>query len=250
MTPLPRPSSLHDAALQAYLLGSVEFDDALRLQRRLHYDISGDHSQAALVLCEHPPLISVGRQGSRAHLFWEQEELDLRGWPIRWVNRGGGCWLHLPGQLAFYAIVPLDRFGLDIPQFLHRTGAVLGRVLDDFGIKQGVHILESGVAVGNRPVAALGIAVRDGVTYYGGCLNVHPDLEPYRSFRCHPSAREPMTSLERERRGPVRAALVRERLLDHFQAEFGFQRVSLFSEHPVLGRAVRRLETHTQPHVT
>src|SRR5438270_12839658 len=101
-------------ALQVYLLGTVEFEALLRLQRRLHYEISGDRGQAALVLCEHPPLITVGRHGSRAQILLEAQELKLRGWPVRWVNRGGGCWLHQPGQLSVYALVPLDQLGLGV----------------------------------------------------------------------------------------------------------------------------------------
>lgn len=228
-----------ETALQAYLLGTVDFDNALRLQRRLHYDITGDRSQAALVLCEHAPLITVGRQGSRSHIYWEQEELNAREWPLRWVNRGGGCWLHLPGQLAFYAMIPLDPLGLEIPAFQLRLAKALANVLDDFSLRQNIEIHESGVWIGTRLVAALGIAVRDGVTYFGGCLNLHPDLEVYRHLRCHPSAREPMTSLERERRGPVRPAHVRERLIEHVQQAFSFSRVSLFSDHPLLPRTVQ-----------
>src|SRR5438105_5903882 len=84
-------------SLQVYLLGTVDFEALLRCQRRLHYEISGDRDLAALVLCEHPPLITVGRHGSRAHILAEPRELALRGWRIRWVNRAGGCWLHQPG---------------------------------------------------------------------------------------------------------------------------------------------------------
>ena len=83
------------SALQVYLLGTVDFEALLRFQRRLHYEISGDRSQAALILCEHPPLITVGRHGSRAHILMEPHELQVRGWRVRWVNRAGGCWLRL-----------------------------------------------------------------------------------------------------------------------------------------------------------
>ncbi len=57
-------------ALQVYLLGTLDFEAMLRFQRRLHYEVSGDRTQAALVLCEHPPLITVGRHGSRAIFSW------------------------------------------------------------------------------------------------------------------------------------------------------------------------------------
>src|SRR5262245_61745678 len=94
--PLPAPAPA-DSVLQVYLLGAVDFEAALSLQRRLVYEVTGDRACAALVLCEHPPLITVGRQGSHAHILCGPEELRSRRWRIRWVNRGGGCLLHLPG---------------------------------------------------------------------------------------------------------------------------------------------------------
>ena len=94
---------------------------------------------------------------------------------------------------------------------------------------------QAAVCVGSRPVAVVGAAVRDWVSYFGAYLNIHPALEPLRRVRWSGGA-EPMSSLERERRGPVRPALVRERLLEHFAARFGFDRVALFFHHPALGR--------------
>src|SRR5947209_2670920 len=127
-----RSMSLHPAslvaaepALQAYLLGSVSFDAALALQRRLVYQISGDRDSGSLLLCEHPPMISVGRHGSRAHILFEPDELQHRRWPVRWVNRGGSCVLHLPGQMAVYPIVALDRHALGIGSYIDRLHQVI-----------------------------------------------------------------------------------------------------------------------------
>src|SRR5437764_98261 len=57
-------------ALHVYLLGLVDFEAALRVQRHLVYHVSGERDEGALVLCEHPPLITVGRQGSHAHILY------------------------------------------------------------------------------------------------------------------------------------------------------------------------------------
>jgi lipoyl(octanoyl) transferase len=231
----PPPSeSAADTVLQAYLLGTVEFGAALALQRQLVYHVGGERERAALVLCEHPPAITVGREGSRAHILFEPEELHWRRWRVRWVNRGGGCLLHLPGQMAIYPILPLDRLALGLQDYLGRLRQVLIDVLADFSVAAAAGPESADVYVGDRPVAHLGVAVRDWVSYYGAAFNVYPDLEPLRKVRTAPAA-PPMTSLERERRGPLRAALVRERILEHFAARFGFGRVSLFFHHPALG---------------
>src|SRR5271155_1799179 len=92
--------------LEIYLLGLVDFEEVQQLQRRLVYDL-GDHGGASLVLCEHPPTISVGRSGSRLHIAADDAELRELGIKVHWVTRGGGCVLHLPGQLAACFALPL-----------------------------------------------------------------------------------------------------------------------------------------------
>jgi lipoyl(octanoyl) transferase len=227
-------SAAADTALQVYLLGAVDFEAALAWQRRLAYNVAGDRDTACLVLCEHPPIISVGRQGSRGHIRFDLEELELRGWRVRWVNRGGGCMLHVPGQLAVYPILALDQLGLGVQEYLDRFHLVIADLLGDFNITTHHHVGRPGLWVNGRLIAGFGVAVRDWVSYYGCSLNIDPDLEPFRRISCGGPTEAPMTSLARERHGPLRASLARERLVEHFAARFGFSRLALFSSHPAL----------------
>ena len=236
-----------ESVLQVYMLGLVEFEAALALQRQLVYQVTGDRNTAAVILCEHPPLITVGREGSWNHLHFAPEELQARRWRIRWVNRGGGCLLHVPGQLAFYPILPLNRFGLGLQSYVHRLAEVIQAMLGDFDVRGQTRGDSSGVWVGGRPIAGIGVAIHDWVTYYGFSFNVNPDLQPFRLVRWGAKDGEPMTSLERERRGRLRPSHVRERLLEHFAASFPFGRTSVFSEHPLLTRkaCADALATHS-----
>src|SRR5262249_51294326 len=156
---------------------------ALALQRRLVYHVGSDRDGAALVVCEHPPLITVGRHGSRSHILFEPRELRARRWEVRWVNRGGGCQLHLPGQLAVYPVLALDRLGLGLQAYLDRLHEVVVALLDDFSVRGEARPGRRGVWVGQRRVAAVGVAVRDWVSYFGVTLNVSPDLTPFRLVR-------------------------------------------------------------------
>jgi lipoyl(octanoyl) transferase len=226
--------------LNVYLLGTVDFEAALRLQRRLVYEVSENRGRAALILCQHPPLITVGRQGSFRHIHCEPDEMRARQWRIRWVNRGGGCLLHTPGQLAVYPILPLDRLGLGLRDYLHRLQDVLVAVLDDFSVQAKARSDRAGVWAGQRLIAGVGVAVRDWVTYYGAALNVNPALEPFRLVQCGGADEPPMTSLERERRGPLSPSLVRQRLVEHFAERFGFAQFHLFTDHPMLRGAGER----------
>src|SRR4051812_124698 len=98
------PSS---SPLEVYLLGLVDYLELQQLQRRIVYE-QGESPGASLLLCEHPPTISVGRTGSRSHILPDDETLRGLGIRVHWVNRGGGCNLHLPGQVAAYLIVQLS----------------------------------------------------------------------------------------------------------------------------------------------
>lgn len=225
----PAPSRL-----QVYLLGAIEFDALLRLQRRLVYEVSGDRTSARLILTEHPHAISVGRTGSREHIGFEPSELTARRWPVRWVNRGGGCLLHAPGQIAAYSIVALDRFQFDLAGYLRRLHEVAVEVAASFDVPASTQAGRSGVWSDGRLLIHLGVAVRDWIAYFGLTMNVCPDLEPFRHVRCDSAGDPPMTSLEREKRGAVRMATVRQRLIETFTAQFHWDHVALFHSHPAL----------------
>jgi lipoate-protein ligase B len=80
------------------------------------------------------------------------------------------------------------------------------------------------------------VGVRSWVSYYGLYLNVAPDLTAFRLVQTGSPDDGPMTSVARERHGPPRPALVRERLLEHFARRFGFEQTDLFFHHPAAGR--------------
>jgi lipoyl(octanoyl) transferase len=223
-----------DDVLQVYLLGAVDFDAILRLQRRLVYDIAGDRSAAALIICEHPPIITVGRDGSREHIRFEPNDLATRGWQVRWVNRGGGCLLHTAGQIAAYPILALDRRQLDLRAYLTRLQEVVLDTLAAFEVVGLTRPDHAGVFVEDRLVAHIGVAVRDWIAYFGIALNVNPDLEPFRRVLTAGMNESTMTSLERERRTHVRVSSVRQQLVESFAARFGFERTIPFHTHPAL----------------
>lgn len=212
-------------ALSAYLLGTLDFDAFLALQRRLVYEAGGDRSSGSLVLCEHPPGITIGREGSRAHVRPGPEELDARGWPLRFVGRGGGAMLHLPGQVACYPVIPLD--GLTAADYVDALHGVVLDLLRDYGLEGTPDADRPGARVNGRRIAHVGVAVRDNVTCFGLVFNADPDLAHFRDVRCDGDA-VPMTSLQREAAARVRVPGVRQRLVELVAGRFGFDRVSVF----------------------
>ena len=222
---------LRPRVLQAYLFGEVGFEDALALQRRLVYEVAGEPSLAMVLLCQHPAGITVGRHGSRAHIRLTDEELRARGWDVRWVARGGGVTLHVPGQVACYPILPLRTLGLTPAEYLAGLGRIVGGLCGEFGIAAESDIAAPAVRVRGRRVATFGVAVRDWVTSYGMVVNVGCDLECFRAVECDGDPVR-MTSLQRESPTPVRVPAVRQRLVELIARQFGFERLSVFHNHP------------------
>jgi lipoyl(octanoyl) transferase len=231
--PQSNQSSRRPRVLHAYLLGRLDFDTWLALQRHLVFEVSLDRSIGALVLCEHPHTITVGREGSAGHILIESEELQPLGWPVRWINRGGGCLLHSPGQMAAYPILALDWLGMNVQQYLDKLHETIRATLTGLDVPAEVRLPTAGLWAGDRRIAHVGIAVTDWIAYHGFSINVETNLKLFRHVRCDGDER-PMTSIQRERRTPVRPSTVRQRLLAEFLEQFGFDRVSIFHEHSFL----------------
>jgi lipoyl(octanoyl) transferase len=226
---------LDGPVLEVYLLGLLNYGDALRLQRRLVYDVSGSHGQsAALVLCEHHPIITVGRLGSRAHIDCDDAELTARRIAIRWVNRGGGCMLHMPGQLAVYPIWPFPTGTIDFRSYLVRLEGVLLRVLRDFDIRAFGSPDHSGIWTATGQIASIGVSVSRWVSYFGLTLNVTGVREQFRIL--HPDGNGSLrgTTMEAERQRPAPMAKVREAVVTRFVEYFEPARHHLFTQHPML----------------
>ncbi len=227
--------------LEIYLLGLVDFDDIQQLQRRLVYDLGDrDRGGGSLILCEHPPTISVGRSGSRAHILPDDEELRGRGVGVRWVNRGGGCVLHLPGQLAGYLALPLARSGPEIQDYLDRLHRVLTGVLAEFDLDGSTSPDRPGVFLGNARVATVGVAVSRWIAYHGFTLNVSTFLEPFGALDEPGPGRLPLrqTSMESRRQRPAPMAKVREAVIRRVEEVFGLERHHLYTHHPLIRRKV------------
>ncbi len=231
-TPLAKVKAREFAA-HFHLLGAVDYEDCLSLQRRLAYDaVSRGDGRIAVLLCEHPPLVTIGRGGSRAHVRLSGEELTSRQLAIRYVGRGGGAILHGPGQLAIYPIVPLDWHRWSVGEYVRRLQAAVQGVLHEFKI--GTSSAAPGHSLLGRQgvVALVAATVRQEVTGFGAYLNVHPDMRD--QARIEPLPGQRMSSILCERPLPDRMQMVRAALVARLAAAFGCERHHLHTGHPHL----------------
>jgi len=156
-------------------LGQVPYDDAWALQNRVAEQRRAGLVPDTLILLEHPHTYTIGRSGTREHVFLNEEELTARGITCIDVDRGGDVTYHGPGQLVGYPILDLGPKP-DVGLYLRNLEGCLIDVLSDFGIAAGRLSGYTGVWIGDRKIAAIGIKVSQGVTTHGFALNVSTDL--------------------------------------------------------------------------
>lgn len=236
--PLPNP---HDGLLEIHLLGLLDFDAALFLQERLVYEISGRKNlDAGLLLCEHPPMITLGRDGSRDQILADPGQLAALQMETRWLNRGGGCVVHGPGQLAAYPILPLDRLGVGLLDYRTRLEQSAIDMAEEFQV--AAHRLPGypGLWCRTGQFAHLGVAVKSWVSYHGLFIDVAPKVEGLRLVNPHPPG-ERTTSLSAQCGNLVPMNSVRESLSRHLARRMGYSRTQLYTGHPLLTRQTRRV---------
>jgi lipoyl(octanoyl) transferase len=234
MRPSPEPP-----ALEVYMLGLVDFAELQLLQRRIVYEL-GEQGGATLILCEHPPTISIGRGGSRAHIAADDDVLHSMGIRTFYVNRGGGCILHLPGQLAAYVLVPLEACGLSLQAYIDRLQAAILEVLREFDLSAAARADLTGIFSGTARIATIGIAVNRWIAYHGLTLNVGPYLEMFDLLEEPGIGPAPLrqTSMESRRQRATPMSKVRESVIRKVEETFGLRHHHLFTEHPQIRRKV------------
>src|SRR5205085_11378567 len=131
---------------------------------------SGDVAEAVLLLMEHPPVVTLGRSSKAQHLLASPELLAARGVELFEVERGGDVTFHGPGQLVGYPIVDLKRHKQDLHWYLRQVEQVLIDALATFGITGDRVEKYTGVWVGPRKIASIGVHARDWVTWHGFAL--------------------------------------------------------------------------------
>lgn len=231
-------------ALEVHLLGMVDFDSALFLQERMLYEISGRGDRlGGLLICEHPPLVTIGREGSHSHLLVEPDELAARQIEVRWLNRGGGNVLHGPGQLCVYPIVPLDRLQIGLFEFRKRLATAMFDVCREMKVAAWTKPDETGLWCRCGQFATIGAAVKNWVSYHGMFVNVCPDLQSLRMVQWNRSG-DRVTSLAAQRVRMTSMHSVRARLIRQLANHLGYHNTHIFTGHPLLRRTRQRVHDY------
>lgn len=187
-------------------LGRTDYARALALQQQL---VELRHQQRignTLLLLEHPPVLTLGRNSHRSNILASDETLLRRGVQIHEINRGGDVTYHGPGQLVGYPIMDLRSFTprLGAVEFVRLIEEALMRFCAEYAVHAGRIVGRTGVwttancAAEEKKIAAIGVHISRGITSHGFAINITTDLRDFGLIVPCGIADKEVTSLENE----------------------------------------------------
>ncbi|OGQ14501.1 MAG: lipoyl(octanoyl) transferase [Deltaproteobacteria bacterium RIFCSPHIGHO2_02_FULL_40_11] len=166
-----------------------------------------------LIFVEHPHVITKGRRTST-------EDIKTQDIMMFEIERGGKATYHGPGQLVGYPIFELSASKLGIKKYICLLEKVLIGTLLDFGIQSVGCTGATGVWVGSKKIASIGIAVKKWVSYHGFALNVNTDLTYFQKINPCGFESSVMTSMQEILQKPILLEDVKHRVVFHFNKIF------------------------------
>lgn len=204
--------------------GLIDYELSSARQLERVDEIAGGADER-LVICSHPPVVTLGRAS---------QPDDLKGWtgPIFSSSRGGRATYHGPNQIVLYPMVDLRRVRADLPErdvhaYLRILEEVAVVALRELGLGQAEartteagDLSLTGVWVGPKKIASIGIAVRKWITYHGIAVNILKDERAFQGINPCGFTANVMTSLEEEIGGPIEWGPVKEIFSKAFLSAF------------------------------
>jgi lipoate-protein ligase B len=198
----------------------MDYLAALSVQEQL---VAAKQRQAVadtLLFVEHPHVYTVGRGGKESNVLAPKEV------PVYRTSRGGDVTYHGPGQLVVYPIVDLrSKLRRDVHRYVRNLELSALRTLADFGVAATSRTPYTGIWIGDKKIAAIGIAVRRCITCHGLALNVNVDLSYFKRIVPCGLPWAEVTSMARELGRDQSLDEVRDKFLRHFAQIFGYSEI-------------------------
>jgi len=203
-------------------LGRIPYADAVRLQERVRDELRRGLGPERLLLLEHPPVYTLGRNADAGDVTADAAWIAGRGIEVHASDRGGQATYHGPGQLVGYPILDLSPDRRDVRRYVADLCAVLVRTLAELGVdavpRPSPHI---GVWVGEEKIASLGIHLSRWITTHGFALNVATELGDFGGIVPCGMPGVALTSIARLTGAAPALVDVARRLVPHFASVFG-----------------------------
>ncbi len=220
-TASPASSEHATRRLEVRHLGRVPYADALHLQARLVADRQAGRVPDTLLLLEHDPVFTLGRNARAENVLFSEEALRARGFEVFETGRGGDVTYHGPGQVVGYPILDLAPDRCDVHRYVRDLEEVMIRAAADYGVVACRVAGMTGAWVGEQKIGAIGVRIARWVTSHGFAFNVSTDLAPFSLIVPCGIRGRGVTSLEMSLGHSVPLAEVADRLAFHLATVFG-----------------------------
>jgi lipoate-protein ligase B len=224
-----------DATLAVADLGVLDYAAALDLQTAMVSARLEGRIGDTLLLMEHPHVFTLGRGADERFVVAKPADV-----PIYRVSRGGQVTYHGPGQLIGYPIIKLDGRARDVTRYLRNLEQAMLNALREFGLDAGRRAGLTGIWIGARKIASIGVGIRRWVTYHGFALNVSTDLSYFDSIVPCGIEGCRMTSINESIEPgtePVSVPEFSASMRRHFAEVFGYRTIVASSDAPSLSAA-------------
>ncbi|MGB7606386.1 MAG: lipoyl(octanoyl) transferase LipB [Lutisporaceae bacterium] len=209
--------------LNVLFLGKCDYDRALDIQYNILEKRQKDELGDTLILVEHPPVITIGRNGKETNVVASEEYLKSQGIAVFDTNRGGDVTYHGPGQIVGYPIIKLNKLGIGVRDFVKGLEEIFIKLIKDtYNIEAGRDTENTGVWIGNDKITAIGLAVKRGVTMHGFAFNVNTILEHFLLIVPCGITGKGVTSIEKLSGKKEDFEEMNKRVLAYFCREFGY----------------------------
>jgi len=159
-------------------LGMSSYEETWRLQKELQSKRILGEIEDQLLLVEHHPVYTLGKNAPSEHLLFGVNEKVS----VVQSDRGGKITFHGPGQLVGYPILDLHQYKKSISWYMRKLEQLIITILDEYDIKASRKKGLTGVWVKDKKIAALGVRISRWVTMHGFSLNINPNLEYYKGI--------------------------------------------------------------------
>ena len=202
-------------------LGRVPYAHGLEIQESLVAERQAGRVADQLLLLEHDPVFTLGRNARRENVLLSADALRERGFDVFDTGRGGDVTYHGPGQVVGYPILDLSPDRRDVHRYVRDLEEVMIRTCADYAIEAGRVPGLTGTWVGADKIGAIGVRIARWVTSHGFAFNVATDLSAFDLIVPCGIRGRGVTSLERHLDRSVAPAEVADRLAIHLATVFG-----------------------------
>lgn len=197
----------------------IGYQRGLEIQQAIFEKIVNNELDGVLLILEHNPVLTIGRNADNSNLLFSREYLKEKGVELYKTDRGGDITFHGPGQIVAYPIFNLKKLNSNLHYYISKLEATVGNVLSKYGLETNNKPEYRGVWVDDKKICAVGVRVKRWITYHGIAFNVTTDLSYFNLINPCGITEFGVTSLKNLIEN-VDIEVVKDQLVSGFEEEF------------------------------